>query len=278
MSTSVNNSFITQWNDEVKQAYQQKGSKLRQAVRTVMGVTGDTYKFHKLGAITANTKARDAALTFLNPAHSVVTATLADKYAAVTLDKLDEYKTNVSMRGEFVQATANALGRDTDAILNTALLASNTNPTTLSGGLTQAKIIEALVLLNAVDADASDRFLIVSPYQIGEALNITGLTSADYQAVKALVNGDINSALGFNWISSTQLTKNALNAAGGPQANTRHCFAVHKPAIGLAVGQDVRTTIEWSPDRYGYNVVSSMSLGATVIEDTGIIEIGCVEV
>jgi hypothetical protein len=32
MSTSVNTSFITQWNDEVKQAYQQKGSKLRDAV------------------------------------------------------------------------------------------------------------------------------------------------------------------------------------------------------------------------------------------------------
>jgi hypothetical protein len=44
----------------------------------------------------------------------------------------------------------------------------------------------------------------------------------------------------------------------------------------MASGQDIKTTIDWSPDRYGYNVVSSMSMGAVVIEPTGVIEVGCV--
>ncbi|BBL57001.1 phage capsid protein [Methylomonas koyamae] len=184
---------------------------------------------------------------------------------------------NVSFRNEFVTATANALGRDADATINTALLASNTNPTTLSGALTQAKILEALTLLNNIDADPTDRYLIVGPQQISDALGISTLTSGDYMAIKSLVEGSINSALGFQWIMSTQLTKDNLNAAGSAQSNTRHCFAVHKQAVGLAVGQDIVTTIEWSPDRYGYNVVSSSSMGAVVIEPTGVIEIGCVE-
>ncbi|BBL56998.1 phage capsid protein [Methylomonas koyamae] len=98
MATNITAAFIQQWNDEVKQAYQQKGSKLRNAVRSVTGVTGSTYNFHKLGSLSANTKTRDAALTFLNPTQAVVSATLADKYAAVTIDKLDELKTNESPR------------------------------------------------------------------------------------------------------------------------------------------------------------------------------------
>ena len=58
MSTSVNTAFVTQWNDEVRQAYQQKGSKLRDAFRVFTGVTGYTYKFHKLGAAGTGTNSR----------------------------------------------------------------------------------------------------------------------------------------------------------------------------------------------------------------------------
>lgn len=277
MAANITNAFTTQWNDEVKQAYQQKGSKLREAVREVSGVIGSTYKFHKLGALTANDKTRDGALTFLDPTQSVATATLADKYAAVTVDKLDELKTNASFRQEYVWATAAAIGRWTDSIINTALLASNTNGTTLSGALTQAKILEALTLLDSVDAAPEDRFLIVSPNQIKDALALSTVASADYQNVRALVAGQIDTAFGFKWIKSNLLTKDNLDAAGGAQNNTRHCFAVHKAAIGLATGQDLVTTIERSPDRYGYNIVSTASMGAVVIEPTGVIEIGCVE-
>jgi len=46
--TSVSNSFIEMWSDDVKQAYQQQQSKLVDTVRVVRNVTGSTYKFHKL--------------------------------------------------------------------------------------------------------------------------------------------------------------------------------------------------------------------------------------
>lgn len=277
MASNITSSFITQWNDEVKQAYQQTGSKLRVAIREVNDVVGSTYKFHKLGSIAANTKTRDGSLTFIDPAQSVATVTLADKYAPITIDKLDEFKTNASFRKEYVMATSAAIGRDVDDTIIAALMASNTNGTTLTGGMTQTKILEAVELLNAIDADPSDRTFAIGAKQLTEMLNIASLTSSDYQNVKALVNGQIDTALGFKWILSTRLIKDNLNAAGAAQNNTRHCFAIHKQAAGSAFGQDVKTTIEWSPDRYGYNVVSTVSMGATVIEPTGIIEVGCVE-
>ena len=46
--TSVSNSFVTMFSDDVKQAYQQTSSNLVDAVRVVRNVTGSTYKFHKL--------------------------------------------------------------------------------------------------------------------------------------------------------------------------------------------------------------------------------------
>lgn len=277
MSTSVNTSFITQWNDEVKQAFQQKGSRLRDAVRVVTGVTGDTYKFHKLGTASSGTKTREAELTAVNPTHSVISVTLADQYSPILLDELDQLKTNADMRREYVMASANALGRWTDGVINTALLASNTNGTTLSGGLTFAKITEALTLLNSVDADPEDRYLIVSAKQISEALALSSLTSSDYVTMRNVMNGSIDSALGFKWIMSNQLTKDNLDAAGGAQANTRHCFAIHKNAVGLAIGQDLKTEINYVPMRDATLVNSKISLGAGVIEATGVIEIGCVE-
>lgn len=277
MSTSINNSFITQWNDEVKQAYQQKGSKLRSAVRVVTGVTGETYKFHKLGTASSGTKTREAELTPVNPAHTVATATLADQYSPILLDELDVLKTNADMRREYVMASANALGRWTDTTINTALLASNTNGTTLTGGLTFEKITEALTLLNSVDADPEDRFLIVGPAQIAQALALANLTSADYVTMRAVMNGSIDSALGFKWIMSNQLTLNNLDAAGNAQADTRHCFALHKMAVGLAIGQDLKTEINYVPMRDATLVNSKISLGAVVIEPTGVIEVGCEE-
>ena len=277
MSTQVSNAFITQWSDDVKHAYQQTGSKLRQAVRTVTGVTGDTYKFHKLGAATSNTKTRDAELTFINPTQSVATATLADQHSPIFIDSLDLLKTNIDFRQEYIKASAATLGRYTDDTIITALSASNTNTPTLSGGLTFAKILEALTKLNEVDADPMDRFLVVSPAQVSEALAISQLTSTDYMTLRGVVNGDISAALGFRWINSTRLVKNNLDAAGGAQNNTRHCFAIHKPAVGLAVGQDITSRIDFVPMRDGYLINSKVSLGAVVVEQTGVVEIGCQE-
>jgi hypothetical protein len=277
MATNITAAFIKQYSDEVHHLFQQKGSKLKLAVRNVTGVIGSTYDFHVLGAASTNTKTRDGNLTFVNPAQTVATATLADRYAPIRVDKLDELKTNASIRQEYVASAASAMGRWVDSTIITALNASNTDITTLSGRFTQAKILEALTLLNGIDAAPEDRYMIVSAAQISDALGIEGLTSADYQTVKAMVNGQMGSALGFNFVMSNLLLKDNLNGAGGAQNNTRHCFAVHKPAAGLAIGQDVQTTVQWSPDAYAWNIVSSASMGAAVIEAAGVIEIGCVE-
>ncbi len=269
MATNITNAFITQWSDEVKQAYQQKGSKLRSAVRTVSGVTGSTHKFHTLGAVVANSKTRDADITPLNPAQGTATATLADKYAGIYLDKLDQQKTNADFRRENVQASASALGRATDDLIVTAMDASNTSITTTAGGLTFAKILEAVEALNTSDVPMEDRFLVIGAKQLTEALNISTLTSADYMSIKGIMTGEIGQALGFNWIMSTRLT------LGSPAI--RNCYAINKQGLGLAVGADVTTEVNYVPEKVSYLVNSFMSMGAVTIENTGVRQVQCNE-
>lgn len=268
MSTSINSAFIQQWSDEVKQAFQQKGSKLLDNVRQARNVTGSTYNFHTLGTVTANTKSRDANITALNPTHAVVTATLADYYAPIYIDKLDELKTNIDTRKEYVQVTANAIGRKVDDVIITAAASATNVTATATGGLTFAKLQEIVTFFNANDVDPEDRVLVVGAKQLTEALGITQLTSTDYVQMQAIMNAGIGTALGMKWVLSTRL----------PIAtNNRTCFAFNKQALGVAIGQDITTEVNYVPEKVSTLINSYVSLGSVIVENAGITRMICVE-
>ncbi|MBT5752999.1 MAG: hypothetical protein HOI33_09890, partial [Rhodospirillaceae bacterium] len=66
MSTSVDQSFVKQFEAEVHQAYQRMGSKLRNTVRTKGNVKGSSTTFQKVGKGTASTKARHGKVPVMN--------------------------------------------------------------------------------------------------------------------------------------------------------------------------------------------------------------------
>ena len=76
MASSITNAFITQFEAEVHMAYQRMGSKMKNLVRNVNGVTGSTVTFQKLAKGSATTKARHAEVVAMNSAHSNVSASL----------------------------------------------------------------------------------------------------------------------------------------------------------------------------------------------------------
>lgn len=266
MATSTNAAFIAQYSNEVKQLFQQDGTKLMDTVRVHKNVTGLTYNFHRMAAIVANTKARDADLTGLDPTASQVTATLADYYAPVYVDKLDLFKTNANMRQEYAKSTAAALNRKIDDVIITELATATNTTATVTGGLTLAKILECMTYLNQNDVDPENRYLVIGAKQVSEALAIQQLTSTDYVSVQAILNSGIGSALGFKWIMSSRAT--AFSATG--------CYAYVSDAIGLAVGQDVTTEVNYIPHKASYLTTSSVSLGAKIIDNLGITKMTCV--
>ena len=103
--TSVSNSFVTMFSDDVKQAYQQTSSNLVDAVRVVRNVTGSTYKFHKLskgGSIKNKARFEDitamsdssksfagsGAYTGSTAQNSVVTTTLNNYHSGEYIDDI----------------------------------------------------------------------------------------------------------------------------------------------------------------------------------------------
>jgi len=289
--TSLSNSFIEMWSDDVKQAYQATSSKLVDSVRVVRNVTGSTYKFHKLtkgGSI--KNKARfeditamsDTSKSLTSPGaytggtaqNSIVTTTLNNFHSGEYVDDMDQFKTNIDLRSTFAQAIASALGRAVDQEIIDALDASTpTNiKTTAQGanGLNKAALLEVHEALNALDVPTNDRTLIVSPAALTDILTDTTLVSSDSGVITntALMTGFVPSIFGFKVISSNLLTADSV---------VRKCYAFQKDAIGLALAQDMTARIDYVPQKASHLVLGTMSGGSTVIDADGVVEIQVTE-
>lgn len=260
MSGSITNAFNKKYSDDVTHLASQKASKLMGATRLHRNVGGSTYDFHRMSGLTAATRAAgsSAEVTGLDATSSVVTATLSDREVPIYAQKFDQLKTNVDQVKEYQVETVAAINRAVDDIIITAMAAATTTLTTTAGGLTYAKLLEAVTFFNSNDVDLEDRIFVVSPKALSEALAIQQLTSADYMQVQAVMNAGIGKALGMNWIMSSRLP---INVAA------RTCFAFNKKAVGVAMGKDISTEINYVPTRVSTLINTTVSLGAVVIDN-----------
>jgi len=95
-------------------------------------------------------------------------------------------------------------------------------------------------------------------------LNDEKATSADYQAIKALVSGEVNTLVGFNFIVIETRVEGGLTEAG----NIVDSWFYQRPAVGLAVGIDMKTEINWIPERTSW-LSNGMLKGGSVVRDEG---------
>jgi hypothetical protein len=273
MSIDISDAFTVQYLADVKEAYQQTGSKLRSAVRLKTGVVGATCVFQKAGKGVAGKKTRHGNVPLMNADHSSVTATLEDWYGADYVDKLDELKTNIDERMVVANAGAYALGRKVDDLIITVLdSGAGTTDTAATLGLTKARILAGVEKLNADDVpDDGNRFAVLGAHQWNEMLNLTEFKSADFAGTKYpwLKGTEARMWLGITW-----LFHSGLPLSGG----TRKCFLYHKTAIGLAEAQDLKLYTDWVPEKAAYLFDHMISAGAVAIDGTGIYEWQCNDV
>ncbi len=250
MATSITNAFITQFEAEVHMAYQRMGSKLKNLVRTVNGVNGSTVKFQKVAKGSANTKARHAEVVAMDLAHSNVSATLTDYYAADYVDKLDELKVNIDERQVVAQSAAYALGRKTDQVLIDVL-----------DGMTLIKAKNMMEIFNGNDVpDDGQRYWVVGPKQWSDLLSIDQFSRVEYVGQNELpFPGGITAKrwLGFLFFVHSGLSK---------PSSDRKTLAFHKSSIGCGIGSDVRTEVNYIPEKVSHLITSMLSLGAVEID------------
>ena len=266
MANTIDTAFIKQFESEVHLAYQRMGSKLRNTVRTVGNVAGSVVRFQKIGSGSASTKSRNGMITPMELAHTTVEATMSDFYAAEYIDKLDELKTNIDERQAVATSSAAALGRKTDEILITAMDAG-ANSTQLhdtSSAVEKAELLSAFETMGTANIpEDGQRYIAMHPKGFADLFLITEFASSDFVGDQNLPYAGgmtMKNFLGFNIFSTSAV------AAG-------KSMVYHTSAIGLGVGADVSTELNYVAEKVSHLATSMMSMGAAVIDDNGIYDL-----
>jgi hypothetical protein len=277
MAVAISNAFVQMFDAEVKQAYQGARA-LAGVVRERTNVEGSQVKFPKIGKGTATVRVPQTDVTPLNVSYSQVTATMSDFIAAEYSDIFNQQKVNFDERRELVQVVSGAIGRRMDQLVIDALNAASspsTVATSIGGAGTNmnlAKLLAAKKALDTKNVPAEGRCMIIHANGLAALLDETELTSGDFATVKALSTGEIDTFLGFKFI-----TLGDRDEGGLPIPSTRTCFAFHRDAIGMGIGMGQRSEINYVPEKTSFLVSSMFSAGAVAIDDDGIVKISATE-
>ena len=260
MALNISGVFQTLFDSEVKQSYQAE-SVLRPYVRVKPNVKGNTQKFYVIGKGTASVRTPQSDVVPIGVSYTPQTATMSDYSAAEYSDIFQAGKVNFEERQELVQLCGKAIGRRLDQLIIAALDAASSSLTVAAsiGGagtnMNVAKIREAKLLLDKKNVPQEDRALVIHADGLANLLSETSVTSSDFVNVKALVNGQVDTFLGFKVVSLGDRDEGGLTLTG----SDRQCFAFHKASIGLAENMSARTEINYIAEKTSHLVNAMFS-------------------
>lgn len=276
MSKNLSNAAVTEFDSEVKHEYQ--GMKtLRECVTVRTGVTGEAYKFTRMGKGLANQKASQADVTPMDIEHARQTANLNNWNAPEYTDIFDQAEVNFDEKTELAQTIAKAIGRREDQIIIDVMAgityatsndgnADTGRSLTVATNFTLNEVRAAASHLNDIEAEAGERYFVMRTSALQQLLEDSTVTSTDFNTVKALVNGDLDSYMGFKIKQIGTRTEGGLPGA----AAARQAFAWQKQAVGIAVGIDMKTTIDWVAQKTSWLANGIYKAGAVVREPQGV--------
>ena len=283
-------SFVKLFNANIEILSQQKGSRLRNLVRLKTGVVGEDTYIDQIGKTTAVKRTtRHADTPIVDTEYQRRKISMVDYDWADLIDKADKLKMLADPTSEYSVNAAYALGRAIDdEIISKAFAIANTGkeggtPVTFptetnqiavgASGLTIAKLLAAKEVLDGNDVDPDEpRFIAYCTSQMSDLLNTTEVKSSDYNTVKALAKGEIDTFLGFKFvlISTTLLDVDA--------SAYRRVICWAKNGLGVAIAKDIVTDIGVRRDKsLSTQVYATMGIGSARIDEDKVVEILCTE-
>lgn len=293
MSTQITTAHVQQYKSNVEFLVQQKGSRLRGAVR-VESQVGKNAFYDQIGVASAQELVtRHADTPRMDTPHARRRVTLRDFVYADLIDQEDMIRILIDPAGKYTTAAMWALGRSMDDIIIEAVQATaytgetgssttsydsgmtvdvqvrDTGVSASDWGLNVAKLIEAKRLLDANDVDPDEpRYIAVNATQMASLLKTTKATSADYASVKALVKGEIDSFMGFKFLQTNRITQDANS--------DDNCPFWARDGLLLAIGRDIMADIGPRRDKNNATqVLCKMSIGATRMQEDKVGYIEC---
>lgn len=293
MSFEITTAFVNQFGSNVDMLVQQKGSRLTGAVRLETDLTGEKAFYDQLGATEAVEVAdRHGDSPLVSTPHSRRMVTPVDVEWGDLIDDFDKLKTLIDPESAYVMNASWAVGRKIDDIIirnifaqaktgktgstNTSFPAGNQVAADFDGdgtdeGLTVAKLRQARKLLRANEVPQDEpMFIAVSAQAMDDLLGTTEVTSSDFNTVKALVQGDIDTFMGFKFIHTERLETDANSL--------RRLPVWSRSGLLLAVAMQPRVRVtERADKRFSTYVYYATSVGSTRMEEDRVIEIKVAE-
>ena len=286
MSFEITTAMVQQYNENVVLLQQQKPSRLRPCVReeSVQGEYGFFDQIDQTAAQKRTSRHGDTPLISTPHVRRRVApiaydwADLIDNFDKPTLitDPTSKYALNAvaamnrAIDDEIIAcALATAYG-GRDGTSTYAFPTSTHQIAHGSASLTITKLLTAKEILDSYENDPDEpRFLILNAKQVTALLKTTEIKSADYNTVKALAAGQIDTFLGFKFIRTERLQK---------VSTTRSCLAWSQSSILLGIGTDIITRVSERADKnYATQVYVGMLIGATRMDEKGVVEIQATE-
>lgn len=287
---TIDAALVKQFNSDITILSQQKGSRLRDKVMLKTGIVGETDYLDQIGktdAVKRTTRNGDTPL--VKTEHQRRKIDMVDYDWADLLDKADKRKMLADPTNKYTVNGAYAIGRALDIeIVNKAFAISfvgkeggsqiafptSTNQVAAgASGLTINKILAAKKILDNNDVGTDEpRYIAHTGTQLQDLLKEDKTTNADYAAIRALVRGEVNTFLGFEFVlisTSILLTDSS---------NFRRVICWAKNGLGLGITEDIQTDISIRKDKnLSTQVWASIGCGSSRIDEDKVIEILCKE-
>jgi hypothetical protein len=299
MSFQITTAFVEQYSANVEHLAQQMESRFDGKIREE-SQTGKTKFFEQLGATTAVKRtSRHGDTPRVDSNHQRRASYLNDYDWADLIDSLDDVKMLIDPKSSYSQSAAMAMNRAKDqeviaaatgdayadvgggsgAVSAVALPSSQkvavdyvASGVAANSGLTLAKLIKSKDILGKAEVPAGTQiYFAYSQQQLTDLLtNVSQVSSSDFAAVKALVDGEVSYFMGYEFIKTELLSLAATDY--------RTCFAYAKTGLLRSMGQAPSGSIDKRPDKNNaYQVYFNGSFGAARMQEKFVVQVLCDE-
>jgi hypothetical protein len=287
MSNEILDWSVIDYKSTVEALLQQRGSKFRMCVMedSYHGKSGAAV--NQIGAVNAQLRTtRHADTPLIETPHDKRWVYPSDYEWADLIDDQDKLRVIADPTSPYAINGAMSMGRAMDDLIiaaatgtsktgedgstSTAFPSAQT-ATTTSGGLTVAKLREAMQLLIAaeVDVDNEPLYCAIGAQQHDDLLGETQAVSLDYTNKPVLVDGRIKAFMGFNFIDSQRLALSGTD---------RTVVTWAKSGLHLGIWNDINVEISDRPDKsHSTQVYVKGTFGATRVEEKKVVAITCSE-
>ena len=223
-----------------------------------------------------------------SPDHQQRWALPADKELGIFVTKEDQIRMLADPKSPYTEIVRAAYARAYDKAIVTAAFANakigpynamadlafpptqQIDAATATTKLTVDKLNQAREMLDAAEVEDFDtRYIVCTAQQISNLLEDQKVTSSDYNTVKALVNGEVNQFMGFEFV----------RYEGLPLATkTRSCIAYAKSGLHIGTWNGFEIHVDNRIDKkYIWQIYAKCTIGATRTQEKKVIKINCLE-